>query len=179
GKGGGNDYAAFYNDPVLANGKDSCCQGHPPGSSFKIYTLAAGLIDGYSITSYWNGNSPVEFPKSGRGKSNPVKNAGEGGGGPGKCMGGPEHCMLWEATEKSLNTPFFALGETVGANKVLDVAKAAGIRYMWASVNGESVRKDVTTGRSSDFAPKFFSTEISIGQYPVTVLDHAAGVATL
>jgi membrane peptidoglycan carboxypeptidase len=178
--GSGNDYASFYNDPVLAPKKgDSCCGGHPPGSSFKIYDLTAALISGYSVNSYWNGNSPIEFPNSGRVKPNPVKNAGDGGGGPGKCIGGAEHCQLWEAAEQSLNTPFFALGEAVTPAKILDAAKSAGLRYMWASVNNVSVRKDLTTGKGSDFAPKYFQTEMAIGQYPITVLDHANGTATL
>jgi len=179
-KGGGCDYASFYNDPVLANGEGATCGAHPPGSSMKPYVLAAGLIDGYTVDSYWDGRSPIEFPKSGRGKNNPVKTAGDGTGGNGKCAGGPDHCTLWEATEQSLNTPFFALGETLGAAKVIDTAKAAGVRSMWATVQGEPlpVRKDLTTGKGSDFAPKFFSTEVAIGQYPITVLDHANGTAT-
>ena len=183
--GSGNDYAAFYNDPVLGNGEDSCCAGHPPGSSFKIYTLATALIAGYSITSYWNGDSPQDFPKSGRTKAtgNPVKNAGDGGGGPGKCLGGAQHCMLWEATQQSLNTPFFGVTEAVGADHVLDTAKAAGIRYMWATVkvNGQdtSVRENVQTAPSTKFVPNYFQTEIGFGQYPITVLDHANGTATI
>jgi membrane peptidoglycan carboxypeptidase len=181
--GSGADYAAFYNDPVLSDGKDSCCIGHPPGSSFKVYTLTTALINDYSITSYWNGNSPLDFPKSGRTKAggNQVKNAGDGGGGPGKCIGGAEHCMLWEATAQSLNTPFFAVTEAVGASHVLDTAKAAGIRYMWATVPGQTapVREDVQTAPSTSFSPKYFQTEIGFGQYPITVLDHANGVASL
>ncbi len=176
--GSGNDYAAFYTDPVLGSGKPSCCPGHPAGSSFKIYTLATGLIDGYSVNSYWNGKSGQKFP----GRDTLVKNAGEGGGHDGRCQSGdPTKCMLWEAAEQSLNTPFYGLTVKVGADKVLDTAKAAGIKWMWATVKGksEAVPMDVTSAPSSKFVPNYFQNEIGFGQYPIRVLDHAAGVATL
>ena len=60
--GNGGDFAGYYNDPVLSNGEDSCCGGHPPGSTMKVYTLATGLMNGYRIDSYWNGESPQQFP---------------------------------------------------------------------------------------------------------------------
>jgi membrane peptidoglycan carboxypeptidase len=53
---------------------------------------------------------------------------------------------------------------------VLDFAKQAGIRYIW---NDNGQRTDLTQGLPS------MSSEVGIGQYPVTVLDHANGVATI
>jgi len=176
--GSGNDYAAFYTDPVLGSGEPSCCAGHSPGSSFKIYTLATGLINGYSVNSYWNAKSGQKFP----GRATPVKNAGEGGGADGKCQSGdPTKCMLWEAAEQSLNTPFYALTNLVGADKVMDTAKAAGIKWMWATVPGKTAAQpmDLQSEPSKNFVPKYFQNEIGFGQYPIRVLDHAAGVATL
>src|SRR5439155_6078786 len=166
--GSGNDYAGFYADPVLDSGDPTGVGRHPPGSSFKIYTLAAELIDGYSVNSYWDGTSPKEFPKSGRTKANPVRNASNA-----NCQAGKDHCMLWEATEQSLNTPFYGVTETLGWPKVVDTAHAAGIRYLW---NDKLERIDLGTTPPDQ---THLSTEVGIGQYSVTVLDHANGVATI
>jgi len=38
---------------------------------------------------------------------------------------------------------------------------------------------DLLSGQAKDFAPKYFSTEIGFGQFAVTVLDHAGGIASI
>ncbi|WP_238009588.1 transglycosylase domain-containing protein [Dactylosporangium sp. AC04546] len=179
--GNGGDFAGYYNDPVLGDGEDSCCGGHPPGSTFKVYTLATGLMNGYSIDSYWNGDSPQEFPKSGRTfkNKNPVKNAGEGNATSPKCKSGSgQWCTLEEVTVMSLNVPFFALAEDVGPDKVIDTARAAGITDMWATVEGKSKKIDLVKNNGKAVFPSLFNTEVAFGQYPVTVLEHAGGIAT-
>ncbi|WP_238013107.1 transglycosylase domain-containing protein [Dactylosporangium sp. AC04546] len=177
--GNGGDYAGYYRDPVLGDGDPSCCGGHPPGSTFKVYTLATGLMNGYRTDSYWNGESPQEFPNSGRTfkTNNPVKNAGEGTS-PDCKSGSGKWCTLEEVTVKSLNVPFFALSELVGRDKVIDTARAAGITEMWATVDGKSKRIDLTKVDGAAAAKDYFSNEVAFGQYPVTVLDHAGGIAT-
>ncbi len=68
------------------------------------------------------------------------------------------------------------------AASVLDFARAAGIRYMRDDsgqvhdLNSTNVTELATTGTNSNTA---FNTEIGIGQYGVTVLDHANGVASV
>ncbi|MEV6931624.1 transglycosylase domain-containing protein, partial [Dactylosporangium sp. NPDC051485] len=179
--GSGNDYAGYYNDPVLGDGKDSCCGGHPPGSTFKVYTLATGLMAGYKIDSMWDGNSPADFPKSGRtAKSgNPVKNAGDGSPSKPRCDSGHgDWCTLQEVTVMSLNVPFFALTEAVTPARVIDTARAAGITDMWANVQGKSTKIDLVNNDGAKVSPTYFSTEVGFGQYPVTVLEHAGGIAT-
>ncbi|WP_327007246.1 penicillin-binding protein [Dactylosporangium sp. NBC_01737] len=177
--GNGGDFAGYYNDPVLSNGEDSCCGGHPPGSTMKVYTLATGLMAGYTIDSYWNGDSPQQFPASGRTAKNPVKNAGEGNVSSPKCKSGDgKWCTLEEVTVMSLNVPFFALAEKVGPAKVIDTARAAGITDMWANVDGKSKKIDLVTQKGADVFPKYFNTEVAFGQYPITVLEHAGGIAT-
>ncbi|WP_426508964.1 transglycosylase domain-containing protein [Dactylosporangium sp. McL0621] len=181
-KGSGNDYAGYYNDPVLGTGEDSCCGGHPPGSTFKVYTLATGLMAGYRIDSMWDGNSPGDFPNSGRSikSGNPVKNAGENPVSHPKCASGASSwCTLEEVTVMSLNVPFFALAEKVGPDKVIDTARAAGITDMWATVNGKSTKIDLTQKTGKDVFPNNFNTEVAFGQYPITVLEHAGGIATI
>ncbi|WP_433212419.1 transglycosylase domain-containing protein [Dactylosporangium sp. CS-047395] len=178
--GSKNDYAGYYNDPVLGTGEDSCCGGHPPGSTFKVYTLTTGLLNGYRIDSMWDGNSPGDFPKSGRSikGGNPVKNAGENPVSHPACGA---WCTLEEVTVLSLNVPFFALAEKVGPDKVIDTARAAGITDMWATVKGQPlpVKIDLTNKTGKDVIPQYFNTEVAFGQYPVTVLEHAGGIATI
>jgi len=181
-QGNGNDYAGPYNDPVLGDGRDSCCGGHPPGASFNVYTLATGLMAGYSTDSAWNGESPQDFPTSGRTTTNgnPVKNAGETAVTSPPCRSGAgTWCTLEESAVLSLNVPFFALAEKVGPGQVIDTARAAGITAMWSVIDGKPRRVDLTANAGKDVYPKEFGTEVALGKYPVTVLDHAAGVATM
>ncbi|MGI5240654.1 transglycosylase domain-containing protein [Dactylosporangium sp. CA-139066] len=179
--GNGNDYAGSYRDPVLGNGQDSCCGGHPAGATFNVYTMATGLIDGYSTDSHWNGESPQDFPASGRAikNNNPVRNLGEGNlASPPCASGSAKWCTLDESAVLSLNVPFFALAEKAGPDKVIDTARAAGIGTMWATVNGTAQKVDLTTTTGRDVFPKYFGPEVALGQYPVTVLDQAGGMAT-
>ncbi len=178
GPNGDLDYAGFYADPVLGSGEETGYGAHPMGSSFKVYTLAAALIAGYQADSHFDATSPREFPKSGRLKGNPVCNAG--------CGTPPckTYCTLAESTVASSNVPFFEITELLGAAKVLEIARAAGVKSMWASVPDANkklvkTRIDLNAQDVKQVSPKYFSTEVGIGQYPVTVLDHANGVATL
>jgi membrane peptidoglycan carboxypeptidase len=174
--GAGNDYAGVWRDSLLtqcAPDEPKCdpdrLQGfgrHFPASSFKLYTLGAALKDGLSLNTYWDGRSPKKFD----GRQAPVENA-EGNT---NCAGGDQHCTLWEATAESLNVPFYSLAKTIGPDKVLDFAKQAGIRYIWNLDNG-SQRYDLNQPNPG----LGFSPEIGIGQYAITVLDHANGVATI
>jgi membrane peptidoglycan carboxypeptidase len=168
------DYAGIYRDPVLGSG-DWTGAHHPPGSTFKVYTLAAALQAGISIDSWWYGPHSREFPKENRvkGKLGPITNSGS------SCQTG---CPLWKALQQSMNTVFYAVGEKVGANKVLDVAHAMGINYMWAndSANPTGDRIALTGSNPGEkLVPSRFSTELSIGQFGVTVQDQANGVATI
>ena len=58
------------------------------------------------------------------------------------------------------------------------MAHKAGIESMWSAVDGRSVRVDLNA-TTSDELSRSFSTEVGIGQYGVTVADHANGLATL
>jgi membrane peptidoglycan carboxypeptidase len=88
----------------------------------------------------------------------------------------------------SLNVPFFDLTERIGAANVIDMAARAGIDSMWTDRSGQQgpERIDLRTHAGRDFVgataadrpTKPFSTEVGIGQYGITVLDHANGMAT-
>ncbi|WP_203904229.1 transglycosylase domain-containing protein [Virgisporangium aliadipatigenens] len=165
--GSGADLAGSYTDPILGDGQQSKFGYHPAGSTMKVYTLAGGLKNGYSLNSRWDATSPRTFP--GRGK--PVKNSSSEG----NCSDGPKSCQLWQATEFSLNIPFYALTEKIGISQVVDVARSAGVRGL---LNDNREFIDLNGGQLKDVSNKFGS-EIGFGQYPITVLDHAAGMASL
>jgi membrane peptidoglycan carboxypeptidase len=169
--GSGADYAGWYYD---ADGNPTGYGQHPPGSSFKVYDLAEALHQNISPKSHWDSPPVKEFPNSGRtnGSPNgPVRNAGTA-----PCQ--PD-CMLWQATAASLNVTFFDLTEHLGVGNVLDMARHAGVESMWANVAGQNqpVRVDLRDKNGQDAASQF-STEVGIGQYGITVLDHANGMAT-
>ena len=96
-------------------------------------------------------------------------------------------CTLSEATVASLNVTFFDLTERLGPANVIDMASRAGIDSMWTDRSGtDPVRVDLRTQAGQDVVVRsnagpeagLFTTEVGIGQYGVTVLDHANGMAT-
>jgi membrane peptidoglycan carboxypeptidase len=118
-----------------------------PGSSFKAYTLATAVSQGISIKSYWNGADNQKFP----GETVAVRNS-EGS----SCA----RCNVIEATVKSLNTTYYALAQKVGADKVLELAKNAGI-------TNPKVDQTLSVTR-----------QVALGDLRVSPLEHANGFAT-
>jgi membrane peptidoglycan carboxypeptidase len=176
--GTGADYAGWYTD---AAGNTVGYGEHRPGSSFKVYDLAEALRQGISLTSNWDSPAVKEFPADGRtvgSPAGPVRNSSTDPCEP--------NCTLVQATIASLNVPFFDLTEQLGAGNVIDMAQRAGIDSMWTDRVGKGVPvrvdlraktgQELVTGSSS--AKSMFTTEVGIGQYGVTVLDHANGMAT-
>ncbi|NES16232.1 transglycosylase domain-containing protein [Micromonospora sp. PPF5-17B] len=159
--GTGTDYAGKNIDNGVLSG------GHSPGSSFKIYTLAAALKEGISVKSRWKGSAFT--PKDTKFK---VSNAGAD-----KVSCG-DSCTLEQSTLKSLNVPFYYITEQIGADKVLAMAKQAGVTTMWRTDTNPAKSYDLTKEDPKDLAPSPFFNVIGYGQYPITVLDHANGVAT-
>ena len=86
------------------------------GSTFKPFALAGGLEAGIPLTSMWNGDSPQVFDDAG--KPYEVNNYGDEGWG---------QIDLLTATAHSVNTIYVPLGIKVGPDKVVDVARRAGI----------------------------------------------------
>jgi membrane peptidoglycan carboxypeptidase len=87
------------------------------GSSFKAFALIAALEQGIPLSSVWNGDSPKVYD-DGIGRPYPVNNYG------GESWG---NLSLLTATEKSVNTIYVPLGMKAGLEKVVDVARRAGI----------------------------------------------------
>jgi membrane peptidoglycan carboxypeptidase len=169
--GTGADYAGWYYE------EDGTAVGfgaHSPGSTIKTYDLAEALRQNISLDSVWDAPPSKEFPNSGRvngSPAGPVRNAATA-----PCQ---PNCTLIESTVASLNVPFFELTEQLGVGNVIEMAAKAGIDSMWANVPGQPnpVRTDLRGKPGRDLAP-LFSTEAGIGQYGITVQDHANGMAT-
>ena len=87
------------------------------GSSFKVFTLVAALEEGIPLSSVWNGDTPKVYD-DGIGRAYVVNNYGQ------QSMG---DMSLLTAMEKSVNTIFVPLGMKAGLEKVVDVARRAGV----------------------------------------------------
>ncbi|MFJ6199544.1 transglycosylase domain-containing protein [Micromonospora sp. NPDC092111] len=160
--GTGTDYAGKNTD---TNG--NVTGGHSPGSSFKIYTLAAAIEAGKSVESRWKGRAftpeGVKFRVSNAGTDNPT------------CG---DSCTLRESTLKSLNVPFYHVSLDIGPDKIVDMAAKAGVSMMWQTDEDPPKGHDLAKEKAENLAPDPFYHVVAYGQYPITVLDHANGIAT-
>ncbi|MGP4099995.1 transglycosylase domain-containing protein [Nonomuraea sp. KM90] len=84
------------------------------GSTFKPYTLAAALNNGFELSTRVDGNSPLRVASA----SQAIPNDGDRSYG---------QINLISATQNSVNTAFVDLGQKVGLDKVAETAEAAGI----------------------------------------------------
>jgi membrane peptidoglycan carboxypeptidase len=138
-----------------------------PGSSFKPYTLATALENGFSVNTRRDGTSPQEFPDR---PGLPVKNSGNA-----QCAS----CTLKESITKSLNTTFYGLAYDVGPEKVATLARAAaGIPDVWPA-GDPTVDPDLQNHESLSI-PTTDDTggSIGIGEYAVRPIQQAVGFAT-
>ncbi|RAK35437.1 membrane peptidoglycan carboxypeptidase [Actinoplanes lutulentus] len=148
--------------------------GQSPGSTFKIYTLAAGLKEDISFKTTWDGTQK---------RPNGTKISNAGAEDSAVCQGKIKYCDLEFATVKSYNFPFYWIANNIGRDKVIAAARDAGIRYMWTdakegSLSGEMV--DLTKTNASKWkSGGYFDNEVAFGQYRVVPLEHAQGVATI
>jgi membrane peptidoglycan carboxypeptidase len=167
--GTGADYAGWY---YAASGKAAGFGAHPPGQTFDVYTLAAALDAGISVKSMWNSPEAKEFPASGRLAGNPVRDLG---GLP--CQ---PKCSLADATTSSLNVPYYSLTEKLRAGAVIEMARDAGIDAMWVpqSATTQRQRVELRDQPGAAVSPTPLGTDVSLGEYPVTVLDQANAMAT-
>ena len=133
---------------------------------------AAGRVDAEPLE-----NHPYTPPW----RDTPIRNAGRG---PASNCGpdgeAPDYCTLRWSTVQSYNVPFIHFSEALGPEgpaMVLQAAMDAGIRSI---IDSDGVLHDLTEIEdASELAPSHFFHELAIGQYGITVLDHASGIATL
>jgi len=137
--------------------------GHSPGSSFKVYTLAAALENGISLQSRWDART--DTPQARELKlSNAGRNADCGA-----------WCTLEHSLIQSYNVPFWYITDKIGADKVVDVAKRAGVGMIW---NDDGKAIDLTNTDAKEAVKAGIGQRVGFGQYGVTVLEHANGMAT-
>jgi membrane peptidoglycan carboxypeptidase len=162
---GGSDGVGWdYAGPNYNDSGDFVGGGRPPGSSFKIYTLLAALSDGYGFSSKWD-STKKKVGGDAINNSNRTQL---------KCD--KQACPLDIATVESYNFPFYWLADELGAAKVAEAAHKAGIQYL-ASPTEIGARVDLSKASEKDL--RQFGNEIGYGQYAITALDHANGIATL
>ena len=107
---------ALYGGPdYVKNSRNWATTPRPTASTFKTYALAAGLEDGYSLYSRFNGNTFTP-----PGDSTPVRNEFSNQYG--------SAVPLLRATAQSINTAFVDLVTEMdnGAKKTMEMAEAVG-----------------------------------------------------
>jgi membrane peptidoglycan carboxypeptidase len=163
--GTGADYAGTYQ---RADGKVGGFGAHPPGQTFAVYQVAAGLTHNISVQSVWNSPESQQFS----GLDRPLLDVA---GAP--CQ---PRCSLVQSAAAGLTVPFYALTQKVGPAAVIDQAKAAGIDAMWtpATATEPARRYDLLSGSGSSLSPVPFGPGVGLGEYPVTVMDQANAMAT-
>jgi membrane peptidoglycan carboxypeptidase len=140
---------------------------HPPASSFKPYTLAAALAADISTQSIWDasemrqGVDGAEFDVGNAGRETDSLSCGD-------------RCTLETLTIQSFNVAFYKVARKIGTDKVVAMANKAGVHTMW---NNDAKPIDLDAG-----IPKgrtVFDYQVGFGQYGISVLEHASGMATL
>ncbi|WP_144128282.1 transglycosylase domain-containing protein, partial [Catellatospora sichuanensis] len=158
---GGMDGTTYDKAGKNGEGGPYVSGGHSPASSFKIYTLAAAVAAGVSVESHWD---PTPFrPK---GSSTQIRNAGRSNP---PC---DKNCTLAKMAQLSFNVPFYKVTEQIGPAAVMDMAAKAGVSMIWDDGNKAY---DLTKKKGSEVP---LGPHVGFGQYPITVLDHASGIAT-
>ncbi len=136
---GGQDYLkSQYNNATQATTQ--------AGSSFKPFALTAALEAGISLQSVWNGRSPQVFYDPGSQGPYAVFNYGNEQF---------KNINLLVAIANSVNTVFVPLGIKVGPDKVIDVARRAGIPASVNMVSGPSVTLGVASPHVIDVASAY------------------------
>ncbi|NUR88118.1 MAG: penicillin-binding protein, partial [Nonomuraea sp.] len=109
------EVVAFYGGNPNRSQFDNAYSGTAQaGSTFKAYTLAAALNNGFDLSTRVDGNSPIRVASA----SQSIPNDSNRSYG---------RINLVRATQNSVNTAFVDLGQKVGLDKVAATAEAAGL----------------------------------------------------
>lgn len=150
---------AYYGGDKGSGYYDYASALHPAASTFKPIVLAGALTAGIGYQSRWDGSSPRTFP--GR-NGVPLRNHDDL-----QCP----NCTLEQSMVDSLNTPFYAVAERIGADRVRSMAVRLGIPDQY---DGRKSMVDV----KGDPDPGRTRPDIAIGRYAVAPGDLATVYAT-
>jgi penicillin-binding protein 1A len=131
----------------LAVGDEGGGSGRQGGSTFKPFALAEAVREGFSLESSFKGPAKIVLPGADRGNDWEVTNYENASFG---------QVNLIDATVDSVNTVYAQLVDTLGPEKVVDMAKQLGI--------------------TSELAPV---ASIALGTQNVSVLEMANAYSTL
>ncbi|MEW9265027.1 transglycosylase domain-containing protein [Kineococcus endophyticus] len=159
---GGSDYLANqFNDVTQARAQ--------PGSTFKPFALVAGLEDGMSLRTTFNGSSPQTIDGW------PARNYGNEQFG---------RIDLITATEHSVNTVYGQLNEEVTPAKTRDVAVAAGYPQETPGLEGDQYISNVlgTSAPHPIDVTQAYATFAAQGQrtawHTIATIDDSTGART-
>lgn len=150
-----------------------------PGSSFKTFTLVAALGEGISPTTKIDSSSPANI-KTASGTWSPSNSEGQGRG----------MMTLSSATAGSVNTVFARLAEAIGADKIVSVANAMGIKtelkpYLSITLGAQNVTPlemasaYATLANSGTYVAPAFYTEVKDRKGDVIYTHEIAGVEAI
>jgi penicillin-binding protein 1A len=138
--------ASCWEDQAPVEGGGS---GDQPGSTFKVFTLAAAFKAGMSPNKSYSAAAPFRVPGC-NGDKCVIHNAGDGGSSGGSMT-------LAQATAASVNVVFARLGQDVGNKAIAQMAADLGMGQVWSSpqVHGASYTLGAIEVSSLEMAASF------------------------
>jgi membrane peptidoglycan carboxypeptidase len=131
------------------------------GSTFKPFALAAGIEQGQTLDSMWNGNSGVTID------GYKVNNYGDESWG---------QISLLQGTERSVNSVYVALSQKVGYDNVVKAAVAAGVPDSTPALGPvRSVALGVASPHVIDMADAYATFAARGQQVPYTFIKKITG----